>query len=76
MAWRWYCTWHNDAGSWEDYASCRGHCKVLYKTEKKARTAAKQHQHYGVFWGRRGNYDNPVHVVEVDGRRWKGWKIV
>ncbi|HUS89149.1 MAG TPA: hypothetical protein VMW91_07250 [Desulfosporosinus sp.] len=79
MAYRWYCTWENGASSWEDSARCIAHCKVLYSTEAKAVSAAKKHKHYGEIvdcgYFSREPY-NPVRVSKVDGRRFKGWKIV
>jgi hypothetical protein len=69
MAYRWYCSWENGQSSWEDSDRCRGHCRVLYTTEKQAERAAdahaSRHEHHGC-----------VHVERVDGRRFRGWKVV
>jgi hypothetical protein len=69
MAYRWYCVWENGASSWEDSDKCRSHCKVLYSTEKKAEQAADAHA-----W--RFGHNGYINVERIDGRRFKGWKIV
>lgn len=68
MAYRWYCTWENGASSWEDSDKCRGHCKILYSTEKQAEQAADAHANK---YGHYGSY----YVEKVDRRRYRGWKI-
>jgi len=79
MVYRWYCNWHNCASNWADEERCLGHCRVLFKTYKAAKNAAKRHVHWmnsGSAYRNQLTIYNPVMVEKVDGRRFKGYRIV
>lgn len=48
---------------WDDFKAYRAQSKVAWRSEKRARCAARSHEY-------RTGYETKV--VEMDGRKWKG----
>lgn len=69
-AYRWYCGWDVCCSYWEDSVSCSSHSRVLFSTREKAQKAGNAHAR------RTGHGTGRIHVVRVDRRRFRGWKVL